>query len=288
MSDPHKKVPENEPGAFFVDSSCIDCDTCRQLAPSTFADAGEYSYVYSQPSGEQERRLALHALLACPTHSIGTEEKISARDAMEDFPISIEDSVYFCGFNAEASFGAHSYFIQHPTGNWLIDSPRFLPFLANKFEAMGGIRYIFLSHRDDVADAAKYAEQFGAQRMLHQADLSAMPEVEIKLSGTEPRYFGDDFLVIPTPGHTRGHCVLLYQSKFLFTGDHLAYSRERKHLTAFRNANWYSWPETIRSMEKLESYSFEWVLPGHGERCHLPAQEMKVALRHTAEWMKTR
>jgi len=29
-----------------------------------------------------------------------------------------------------------------------------------------------------------------------------------------------DLLVIPTPGHTRGHVVFLYRKKFLFTGDH--------------------------------------------------------------------
>ena len=288
MSNPEKKVPENTPGPFYVDSSCIDCDTCRQIAPSTFADAGEYSYVYSQPTGEHERRLALHALLACPTHSIGTIKEVSAREAMEDFPIAIEDGVYYCGFNAEASFGATSYFVTHQEGNWLIDSPRYLPFLAKKIEAMGGLRYIFLTHRDDVADAEKYAERFDAQRILHRGDISAMPEAEIVLQGEDPCEFGKDFLAIPTPGHTRGHCVLLYKNCFLFTGDHLAFSRQRKHLVAFRDANWYSWPETIRSMEKLEAYSFEWVLPGHGDRLKLPANAMSAELRRAVEWMKTR
>lgn len=288
MANPLKKVPENQPGEFFVDSSCIDCDTCRQLAPSTFADAGEYSYVRAQPVGEDERRLALRALLACPTSSIGTTGKASAREAMEDFPLPIAEEVFYCGFNAEASFGANSYFVRHAEGNWLIDAPRFLPFLAKKFEAMGGLRYIFLTHRDDVADAGKYAERFGAQRIIHRADADAAPGAEILLEGEAPRPFGNDFLILPTPGHTRGHCVLLYRGRFLFTGDHLAYSRARGHLIAFRNANWYSWPETIRSMEKLQDYDFEWVLPGHGERLHLPANEMRAQLRRAIEWMKSR
>lgn len=288
MAHPEKKVPENQPGEFFVDSSCIDCDTCRQLAPSTFADAGSYSYVRAQPVGEGERRLALRALLACPTSSIGTTGKVSAREAMDDFPLPIAEEVFYCGFNAEASFGANSYFVRHPEGNWLIDAPRFLPFLAKKFEAMGGLRYIFLTHRDDVADAGKYAERFGAERLIHRADADAAPGAEILLEGEAPRPFGNDFLILPTPGHTRGHCVLLYRGRFLFTGDHLAYSRERGHLIAFRNANWYSWPETIRSMEKLQDYDFEWVLPGHGERLHLPASEMRAQLRRAIEWMKSR
>lgn len=288
MAHPDKKVPENQPGEFFVDSSCIDCDTCRQLAPSTFADAGEYSYVRAQPVGEDERRLALRALLACPTSSIGTTGKASAREAMEDFPLPIAEEVFYCGFNAEASFGANSYFVRHAEGNWLIDAPRFLPFLAKKFEAMGGLRYVFLTHRDDVADAGKYAERFGAERVIHRSDADAAPGAEILLEGEAPHPFGNDFLILPTPGHTRGHCVLLYRGRFLFTGDHLAYSRARGHLIAFRNANWYSWPETIRSMEKLQDYDFEWVLPGHGERLHLPANEMRAQLRRAIEWMKSR
>ncbi len=288
MANPRKKVPENLPGDFYVDTSCIDCDTCRQLAPSTFADTGEYSYVYSQPVGESERRLALRALLACPTSSIGTQGKAAAREVMEDFPLLIEDGVYYCGFNAEASFGANSYFVAHPSGNWLIDSPRFLPFLAKKFTALGGLRYIFLTHRDDVADAAKYAERFGAERIIHRADAAAMPDAEILVEGEVPHPVGEDFLIIPTPGHTRGHCVLLYRNRFLFTGDHLAYSRKKKRLIAFRNANWYSWPETIRSMEKLKDYRFEWILTGHGERLHLPPERMRAELDRVVEWMRAR
>ena len=33
MASLAKLLPENVPGEFFVDSTCIDCDTCRQLAP---------------------------------------------------------------------------------------------------------------------------------------------------------------------------------------------------------------------------------------------------------------
>ncbi|HKP13948.1 MAG TPA: ferredoxin, partial [Blastocatellia bacterium] len=40
---------ENVGGDFFVDSSCIDCDLCRQIAPATFKAAGDQSVVYQQP-----------------------------------------------------------------------------------------------------------------------------------------------------------------------------------------------------------------------------------------------
>ncbi len=91
---------------------------------------------------------------------------------------------------------------------------------------------------------------------------------------------------IPTPGHTRGHMVLLHRDKFLFTGDHLAWSPTRGTLTAFRSVCWYSWPEQTRSMERLLDYRFEWVLPGHGRIHHDSRAGMREHLRGCVEWMK--
>ena len=49
MANPRKRVPENVPGDFFVDSTCIDCDACRQIAPSVFGEAADTSFVKAQP-----------------------------------------------------------------------------------------------------------------------------------------------------------------------------------------------------------------------------------------------
>jgi ferredoxin len=67
MANITKRVPENVTGECFVDSTCIDCETCQQLAPETFADAGDHSFVYVQPAAVPQRRQAMRALLACPT-----------------------------------------------------------------------------------------------------------------------------------------------------------------------------------------------------------------------------
>jgi glyoxylase-like metal-dependent hydrolase (beta-lactamase superfamily II) len=100
---------------------------------------------------------------------------------------------------------------------------------------MGGIAYIFLTHRDDVAEAEKFAQKFSARRIIHRLELSSQPGAEIVIDGEEPREIGPQFLVIPIPGHTRGHCCLLYDHKFLFTGDHLCWSRTKGRLNADRD-----------------------------------------------------
>src|SRR5262249_28326314 len=73
MANPKRKVSDNVAGEFFVDTTCIDCDTCRELAPEVFADNGEHSFVRAQPGRGPERRAALRALVACPTGSIGID-----------------------------------------------------------------------------------------------------------------------------------------------------------------------------------------------------------------------
>ncbi len=285
MANLRKKLPLNVPGEFFVDSTCIDCDTCRQLAPHVFGDSGENSFVQHQPDAA-ERRAAVRALLACPTGSIGTLGRNEAHDVKNDFPLVIEDNVYYCGFNSPKSYGGNSYFIRHPEGNWLIDSPKFLPYLVGRLEALGGIRYLFLTHRDDVADADRYAQHFGCQRIIHRLELNAQPDSEIILDGMEPRTLTPGFVVIPTPGHTAGHCVLLAGDRFLFTGDHLSWYRDEQCLSASRDYCWYSWAEQTESMARLCDYRFEWVLPGHGQRVKLPPGAMRRELDVLLEWMR--
>jgi len=275
MADRALRVAENVEGSFFVDSSCIDCDTCRQLAPATFRDAGDYSCVHTQPRNPGEERAALRALIACPTGSIGTADKSRMSEALNDFPLELAPGVFYSGFNSRKSFGGNSYFVEHPDGNWLIDSPRFVEHLVRRFEQRGGIRYIFLTHRDDVADADKWAERFGATRFIHRLELASQPDAECVLEGRDPIALAPEFLAIPTPGHTRGHCVLLYRNEFLFSGDHLWWSRVRKRLTASRDVCWYSWKEQVESVARLEKCSFTWVLPGHGERAYFSYDEMR-------------
>jgi glyoxylase-like metal-dependent hydrolase (beta-lactamase superfamily II)/ferredoxin len=287
------RLETNVPGDFFVDSTCIDCDACRIFAPTVFHDAGDQSAVYHQPASAEELLAAQRALISCPTASIGTLERQDMRAAVASLPELIADDVYRCGYTSESSFGAVSYLVRrdmdHDKGNLLIDSPRFTEPLARNIDRLGGAQRMLLTHKDDVADHEKFHERFGCDRVLHVDDVgSRTRSVELQPSGTEPLALAPDLLMIPTPGHTRGHAVFLDRDRFLFTGDHLAWSEARGHLYAFRSACWYSWSEQIRSMERLLDYRFEWVLPGHGRPIHLSADAMHASLEKCIAWMKTK
>jgi len=283
-----RRLSGNAAGDFFVDSSCIDCDICRQIAPETFRAQAAQTVAYRQPTTPESVHRALMALVACPTGSIGTARKHPMKAAVAAFPEEIANGVHFCGFASRYSYGATSYLILRPGGNVLVDSPRFSEPLAKRLEEMGGVRWMVLTHRDDVADHELFQHRFGCQRVMHGADTSgSLRGVERIITGNEAVTFADDLTIIPVPGHTRGHLCLLYQDRFLFTGDHLAWDEDQGALTAFHDYCWYSWSEQIRSMERLLEYRFEWVLPGHGRRYQAAScEEMQKELRACVRWMQ--
>jgi glyoxylase-like metal-dependent hydrolase (beta-lactamase superfamily II)/ferredoxin len=283
------KHAANIDGDFFVDTTCIDCDACRQIAPTVFHDVGDQSAVFHQPASADELLQAQKALISCPTASIGSVRKHDMRGAVTSYPELIEGDVYRCGFTAESSFGAFSYLIQRPNGNALVDSPRFAGPLVKRIDEMGGVRRLLLTHQDDVADHEKFHQRFGCERVLHRDDVRARTSaIEMQPTGLDPIDIDDQLVMIPTPGHTKGHAVYLYRDKFLFTGDHLAWDETGNRLYAFRNACWYSWSEQTESMGRLLQYRFEWVLPGHGRPMRLTADRMHEELERCVAWMARR
>jgi glyoxylase-like metal-dependent hydrolase (beta-lactamase superfamily II)/ferredoxin len=262
------RLPENAPGDLFVDASCIACDTCRRIAPETFGGGeDDPSFVRLQPRSAGDRHRALMALVACPVAAIGT----TATDrgtaaAARSFPeaVSPGDDVHACGWAARSSFGASSWLVLRPGGNVLVDSPRFARPLLERIRALGGARWLFLTHRDDVADHARWAEALGCERVLHGRDVSAgTRDVERRLEGDAPVTLDRDLLAIPVPGHTAGSTALLHRGRDLFSGDHLWGDAEGR-LGASRSVCWWSWGEQVRSLERLLGHGFQRVFPGHG------------------------
>jgi len=216
MASIAKRLASNAPGEFFVDSTCIDCGTCRQVAPDTFAAGGDASYVHRQPNDESEAHRARMALVACPVAAIGTQTKHPLGDARAAFPEPLDDQVYYCGWASEASYGARSYLIVRPGGNILVDSPRYASLLVDRIEALGGVRWMFLTHRDDVADHRLFQTHFGCERILHRDDVtSGARDVEIKLHGADPIALDDEVLFIPVPGHTIGSLPVLRRPRLV-------------------------------------------------------------------------
>lgn len=75
MANLTDRVPDNVPGKYYVDSSCIDCDQCRTEAPEFFArnDDTGFSYVKRQPATPEEVAKMDGVKDGCATESIGSD-----------------------------------------------------------------------------------------------------------------------------------------------------------------------------------------------------------------------
>ncbi len=70
-----RKFPENVPGGFYVNTRCVDCDVCRDVAPASFAREARrgHAYVARQPRTPEEVALCQEALAACPVGAIACD-----------------------------------------------------------------------------------------------------------------------------------------------------------------------------------------------------------------------
>ena len=129
--------------------------------------------------------------------SIHSSETAEVRAAAESYPRPVQGTrdVMHNGFHSEDSYASASWFIRRPAGNVMIDSPRFDRRLLKRIQvrpvfccrafsnlgtvltqtmlqAAGGCSYMFLTHKDDVCDHAKWAEALGLQRIIHKGEVT--------------------------------------------------------------------------------------------------------------------
>lgn len=285
MKPRSERHPANAAGEWYVDTQCIDCGASRNVAPGLIVRRAGQSVFARQPSSKAEIETAWRAVLVCPTASVRREAGGSPPKGL--YPEEISPGLFRCGYNAKSSYGAHSYFAVRPAGNVLVDSPRWTRHVSEFIGEHGGLKHVFLTHRDDVADTDRYARTFQADVWIHERDADAAPYATQLLRGATAADLMPGWKAIPVPGHTEGSVVYLLEDTHLFTGDSLAWSFPERRLTAFRDACWYSWSKQIKSLERLLEFEFEWVLAGHGGSCRLPRPRMRSELAALVKRMGT-
>ncbi len=67
-----QKISQNIDGRFYIDTHCINCSLCPEIAPDIFAtnhDQG-FEYVKKQPENQAELMLVAEAIKLCPASAI--------------------------------------------------------------------------------------------------------------------------------------------------------------------------------------------------------------------------
>ncbi|MEU9098612.1 ferredoxin [Streptomyces sp. NPDC048361] len=268
---------------WYVDDRCTNCDVARQFAPDLIGEVDGRSEILRPPLGPGENRSLHAAVFACPTRSIRPASG-HADQALDPFPMALDDGVLICGHNSRHTAGANSYLLLRPDGTaMMIDTPRWNRELADRYAASGRVTDVLLTHRDHAAHGRRYADQYGASLWIHEGDLDAAPDADQVIRGLDPVRIADGVTAQPLPGHTRGSVLYLADDRYCFSGDSFYWSRADGDLAVADSVTWYSIEEQAASLTRTApDLRFEWVLPGHGDRHRLPADEMSQRLRALA------
>ncbi|CAL9329477.1 hypothetical protein SUDANB58_00039 [Streptomyces sp. enrichment culture] len=267
-------------GDWHVDGRCMNCDVARQLAPGLVGEVGGRSVVLRQPHDRSELRQLHAAAHACPTRSVRPPAgRLDA--AWDPFPMALDDTVYLCGHNSAHTAGANSYLLRRPDGTaMMVDTPRWSTSLAARYETLGPVTDVLLTHRDHAAHGRRYADRFGARLWIHEGDLDAAPDADRVLRGTDPTEIADGVIAFPLPGHTRGSVLYLADQRYCFSGDSFYWSRTTADIEVTDTVTWYSIGELAVSLARTaDRLRFEWLLPGHGDRQRLPGDDMARRLQ---------
>ena len=73
MANPNHPISKNAPGRYYLDTTCVHCDLCHEIAPEHFAQDDHERFVRRQPVITSEDELCRAAMENCPVGAIGND-----------------------------------------------------------------------------------------------------------------------------------------------------------------------------------------------------------------------
>ena len=75
MADLLERLEGHKPGKYYVDESCTNCASCREIAPDHFVfnEDTKQSFLALQPRTPEEDELCEEAMENCPIEAIGDD-----------------------------------------------------------------------------------------------------------------------------------------------------------------------------------------------------------------------
>lgn len=74
MANKDEKATKNVDGKYYVDTNCISCGQCVDIAADFFAESEDGGmYVKAQPVSDEQIEICEQALSSCPVEAIGND-----------------------------------------------------------------------------------------------------------------------------------------------------------------------------------------------------------------------
>jgi hypothetical protein len=171
----------------------------------------------------------------------------------------------------DRSLEIRAFLLRRPHGNLLVYSAPTVPDDVEAIGDLGGISRQYLNHWHEAGFGCdSVAATFDASLVCHELD---RPDAEtgcvIDETFAERHHSGDDFEVIPTPGHTDGATAFLWDGgghRFLFTGDTI-YLREGEWVAAVLESS--DRGPYMESLELIRRLDFDVLVPWAATRDRL-------------------
>ena len=167
-----------------------------------------------------------------------------------------------------------AFLLQRGEGNLLVYSAETIADDAPAIEDLGGISRHYLNHWHEAAFGGGdgIASAFSAPLFCHENDRQSVSQTSDVAGTFSSRHMqGDDFEVIPIPGHTPGATAYLWDSgghRCLFTGDSV-YLRNGEWVAAVLESS--DRGAYIESLELIKELDFDVLVPWAataGQPCH--------------------
>ena len=148
------------------------------------------------------------------------------------------------------TLGGTAYFIVENEANILIDCPAWDEVNQNYLNSVGGVRWLFLTHRGAIGKAREIQQAFGCEILIQEQEAYLLPGLRVTT-------FKQDFnignaQVIWTPGHSPGSSCLYYprEGGVLFSGRHIL-PNQTGELLPLRTAKTFHWFRQLLSIQLL-------------------------------------
>lgn len=150
------------------------------------------------------------------------------------------------------TFGGTSYLIVRNEGNILLDCPAWDEANQQFLQAVGGVRWLFITHRGGIGKTKEIQSTFEKCEILIQEQEAYL------LPGLRVTRFCHEFSISPyqkviwTPGHSPGSSCLYHsvEGGILFSGRHLL-PNQLGEPVPLRTAKTFHWPRQIGSIQLL-------------------------------------
>jgi glyoxylase-like metal-dependent hydrolase (beta-lactamase superfamily II) len=163
------------------------------------------------------------------------------------------------------SLEIRAFLLQREGGNLLVYRSAALEQDAEAVNDLGGISRQYLNHHHEASPACDMvASLFGAPLYVHEEDAPEASEVcNVDETFSERHRLGDDFEVIPIPGHTAGATAFLWDAgehRVLFTGDTVFFGRRGWRAAVLDRIS--DREKYIQSLGLIRTLDFDLVVPG--------------------------